>query len=160
MRVYGIDLDGVLAKTPAELIYRNEDLAQLLQVKPYRDNVEVMHEWTFCGMVPSLLMYRSPLTRVITEAWCAEHHVPYSNFLVGVEVSDVAQCVYHIDASFYVTANVENALETAVSGVNTYIVRREWNTADEDSLTNMYENIRFINKLREITKLERIEAKT
>ena len=162
MRVYAVELDGVLADTPADLTGERATasrFAELFQINPYRDNVAVMSEWVYSGLVPSIVTRRPPETRSVTEAWCSKNTVPYSNFLLGVEFDDISPCLYHIDADFYVTDDVNYAIAAAESEErNIYVVRREWNAGDEDSVTNVYENIVFINKLRNLTKLEGIKS--
>lgn len=155
MRVYGTELDGVLADTPAELL-GTEKLAELFQVQPHPRNADVMNEWVYAGMVPSILTSRSPVTRSVTEAWCAKYSVPYSNFLLGIEPMDIDQILYHIDASFYITDHLYAATTAADSGLNVYVVRREWNQIDEEYLKDDYPTITFVTDFRDITKLERI----
>jgi hypothetical protein len=128
----------------------------------YEEHIVEMTRWVLAGWVPSIITARPPRMRLITEAWMAQHNVPYANFLLGVDGK--GQACYHIDAEFMIEDQWSEATDVISKGIRCYIIRRNYNK-DYEELLNVsthagdkpYDLITFVDSYEEIGRIEEIK---
>lgn len=157
---YGLDKGEVKSFLFSEECF--DDPRVWFSALPMSDNIAEMNRWVLeHRMVPSLITARPPRMRLVTEAWCAKHNVPYSNFLLGVDNKGIS--CYHIDADFMIEDQVKEAEYVAMIEKKCYVIRHSYN-ADYEAKKIEREsvgmaqpwakNLIFVDNYKQISELE------
>lgn len=122
----------------------------ILAARPILENINELQKWSVRA-VPSIITARNPTSRNYTEQWMANHKVPYSNLLLGVDNKGEACRI--IDASFIVEDSPINAQEVQdhTNGYcKGYVVRTPYNVYAEPDFPNLI----WVDSYKDITELE------
>ena len=159
MKVFGVDIDGVL--TNGHITKRDNPMA--LQGATVRsDAVKHMQEWVMDGWVPSIVTDFPVSTEhmLVAEMWLSSHKIPYSNLLMCV--TSYTDAIKWLNCSFFVTRDPEKfSVALAFNKeLRLYVIRHAANKDFEKFLPTDVNNktrdrIYFVDGFANITEIEK-----